>query len=85
MPETRVAPTTAYIIRCAAGMPTAPAFYPAGKYLGWLGGHFIPCCQPRFAKPYDTRKVARAVATRAENAFPGSRFEVEEIKGVRPC
>jgi hypothetical protein len=65
-----------YIIHCAAGMPTATAFWPQGKYLGWIGGQFIPACHPRFAKRYATRAIARAVATRAEQAYPGARFEV---------
>jgi hypothetical protein len=85
MPETSVSPTTAYIVRCAAGMPTAPAFYPAGKFLGWVGGWFIPCRYDELVKRYQTRKVAADVAERAEQAFPGARFEVEEVKGVLPC
>lgn len=74
----------AYVIRCAAGMPTAPAYYPAGKFLGYVGGWFIPCGLDEIVKRFNTRKVAVDVAARAAQAFPGARFEVEEIKEARP-
>jgi len=74
----------AYVIRCAAGMPTAPAYYPAGKFLGWVGGWFIPCGLDEIVKRFNTRKVAVDVAARAAQAFPGARFEVEEVKEARP-
>lgn len=81
MPETIPA---AYIVRCAVGSPHLPAYYPQGKYLGWIGGHFIPCCRPCFARRYDTRAIARAVATRAESVYPGARFEVDEVLSLLP-
>ena len=71
----------AFVIRCTAGGPLLPARFPEGKYLGWIGGHFIPCCRQECAKPYATHRIARAVATRAESAFPGARFDVVEIAG----
>ena len=74
--------TAGYIIRCAAGSPELPAYYPQGKFLAWIGGHFIPCCRRECAKRYDTHQVARAVATRAEKVFPGARFEVEAAKSA---
>lgn len=77
--EGSLAGAAAYIVRCAAGSPELPAFYPQGKYLGWVAGHFIPCCKPCFAKRYTARAIARAVATRAESVYPGSRFEVEAV------
>ena len=65
-----------YVIKCAAGMPTAPAYYPQGKFLGWVAGRFIPCCRPEVATRYETARIAKAVATRANQAYPGARFEV---------
>jgi len=39
----------AHIICCAAGMPDAPGNYPKGRYLAWVHGWFVPCCQPAVA------------------------------------
>lgn len=48
----------------------------AGHFLGWLGGYFIPCSNEVRAKRYTEQHIARGVATRAEQAYPGARFEV---------
>lgn len=72
----------AHIICCAAGMPDAPGNYPKGRYLAWVHGWFVPCCQPAVATRYQTRPVALNVAARAAQAFPGARFEVFGFEGI---
>jgi len=80
----RRAQHSAHVICCAAGMPDAPGNYPKGRYLAWVHGFFVPCCQPAVATRYPTRPVALNVAARAAQAFPGARFEVFGFQGIRP-
>jgi len=79
----RRAKPSAHVICCAAGMPDAPGNYPKGRYLAWVHGWFVPCCQPAIATRYPTRPIAQNVAARAAQAFPGARFEVFGFEAVR--
>lgn len=47
-----------------------------GMFLGWRGGYFIPCEDTSQAKAYQEPHIAREVAIRAEQAYPGARFAV---------
>ena len=51
----------------------------AGCYLGWTSGMFIPLIHRETASKYDKRHVACTVASRAQRAYPGARFEVELV------
>jgi len=48
----------------------------AGHFLSWQGGYFMPCNDSRQAATYDASCIAREVAMRAEQAYPGARFVV---------
>ena len=63
-----------YVIRFERGSRHDPHL--AGKFLGWLGGYFIPCAKHERATGYTAPHIAKGVATRAEKAYPGARFEV---------
>lgn len=82
MPETtsarRVA--AAFVIRCIAGVPDNQIGTGRGRFLAWKGGYFMPCCRLECARHYPSNKIARVVAARAAQAFPGASFEVEEVQ-----
>lgn len=63
-----------FVLRFERGSRYSPDL--AGKFLGWVGGSFIPCSRQEIATPYAAPHVARGVAIRAEQAYPGARFAV---------
>lgn len=63
-----------YVLRFERGSRHDPHL--AGKFLGWLGGYFIPCTKCERATGYTAPHIAKGVATRAEKAYPGARFTV---------
>lgn len=63
-----------FVIRFERGSRSSPHL--AGNFLGWVGGNFIPCPGRELATPYPARHIARGVAFRAEQAYPGARFQV---------
>lgn len=54
-----IAPPMIYLLRSNSIDP-----YYRGKYLGWLGGRFMPVSNERAAKRYTNQATAQAVATR---------------------
>lgn len=82
MPETTSArhAASAFVIRCVAGVPDNQPGTSPGRFLAWKGGYFMPCCRLECARHYPSDKVARVVAARAAQAFPGASFEVEEVR-----
>lgn len=72
-----------YVIRFERGSRHNPHL--AGKFLGWVGGYFIPCARQERATPYTAPHIARGVATRAEKAYPGARFDVVRAEPRGAC
>lgn len=63
-----------YVIRFERGSRYSPSL--AGKFLGWVGGYFTPCAKQEAATRYAASHIAKGIALRAEQAYPGARFEV---------
>lgn len=63
-----------YVIRFERGSRYSPSL--AGKFLGWDRGYFSPCAKLEAATSYAASHIARGIALRAEQAYPGARFEV---------
>lgn len=71
----RQQPTGAnYVIRFERGSRYSPSL--AGKFLGWAGGYFTPCIKQEAATSYAASHIAKGIALRAEQAYPGARFAV---------
>lgn len=71
----RQQPTGAnYVIRFERGSRYSPSL--AGKFLGWDRGYFTPCNRQEVATQYAASHIAKGVAFRAEQAYPGARFTV---------
>lgn len=63
-----------YVIRFERGSRYSPGL--AGKFLGWAGGYFTPCTKQEAATSYTASHIAKGIALRAEQAYPGARFAV---------
>lgn len=68
---------SAFVIRFERG--TVQRADLAGRYLDWTGGTFIPLTRRDTARRFNERHVACTVASRAQRAYPGARFEVEAV------
>lgn len=63
-----------YVIRFERGSRHSSSL--AGQFLSWKGGYFTPCNGKEVATQYAASHIAKGVAFRAEQAFPGARFTV---------
>lgn len=63
-----------YVIRFERGSRYSPNL--AGKFLGWDKGYFTPCAKQDTATSYAASDIAKGIALRAEQAYPGARFAV---------
>lgn len=63
-----------YVIRFERGSRYSPSL--AGKFLDWVGGYFTPCAKQETATSYAASHIAKGIALRAEQAYPGARFAV---------
>lgn len=69
--------SAAFVIRFERG--TIQRADLTGHYLGWSSGKFIPLSRRETARQFNERHVACTVASRAQHAYPGARFEVEAV------
>lgn len=72
-----------YVIRFERGSRHDPHL--AGMFLGWLGGYFTPCTKRERAAGYVAPHIAKGVASRAEKAYPGARFQVLRAEALGDC
>ncbi|PKO47292.1 MAG: hypothetical protein CVU31_08565 [Betaproteobacteria bacterium HGW-Betaproteobacteria-4] len=63
-----------FVLRFERGSRDTPSL--AGKFLGWDRGYFTPCSRQDTATGYAESHIAKGIALRAEQAYPGARFEV---------
>lgn len=63
-----------YVIRFERGSRYSPNL--AGKFLGWDRGYFTPCAKQESVTSYTASHIAKVIALRAEQAYPGARFAV---------
>lgn len=72
-----------YVIRFERGSRYSPSL--AGKFLGWDKGYFTPCSKQDSATSYIASHIAKGIALRAEQAYPGARFQVLRAEALGDC